>query len=148
MNTNLITKPQSQNATKQSSRQSPLPDSYIKPSSPRKKNTENYQKTNSLCISQQENYSKPSLKIVKEGTNQSLLKSFKIKIPYFPKKPFGKHDSLNNSELSFIEMNIKHTTHNLYEKNTKFYKIVCGRASSLGRKRDKSTRRHFNYKII
>lgn len=65
-------------------------------------------------------------------------KSFKIKIPYFPKRPFGKHDSMNTTELSFIEMDIKDTSHNLFEKNSKLYKFMCGRATSLGSKRDRS----------
>ncbi|OMJ65156.1 hypothetical protein SteCoe_39019 [Stentor coeruleus] len=65
-------------------------------------------------------------------------KSFKIKIPYFPKRPFGKHDSMNTAELNFIEMDIKDTSHNLFEKNSKLYKFMCGRATSLGSKRDRS----------
>ncbi|OMJ86385.1 hypothetical protein SteCoe_12112 [Stentor coeruleus] len=64
--------------------------------------------------------------------------SFKIKIPYFPKRPFGKHDSMNTSELNFIEMDIKDTSHNLFEKNSKLYKFMCGRATSLGSKRVRS----------
>ena len=68
----------------------------------------------------------------------STKRTFKIKLPFFPKRPFGKHDSLNNSELNFIEIDFKDKTHNLFEKHSKFYKIACGRATSVGRKRDTS----------
>lgn len=87
-------------------------------------------------IALQENNIQP-MNAFKEGLKERMKQAFKIKIPYFPKRPFGKHDSLNNSELNFVEINIKDNTHNLFEQHSKFYKIVCGRASSVGRRREK-----------
>lgn len=74
----------------------------------------------------------------KEALQSRLTKAFRIKIPYFPKRPFGKHDNMNDSQLNFIEMNIKDNTQHLLEKNSKFFKLACGRASSVGRRRRKS----------
>ena len=78
------------------------------------------------------------------------LKSFKIKVPFFRKRPFGKHDSFNGTELNFVELDCKSRCHNLYEKQSKFLKLACGRASSVGRNRDrsKSSRRQSLLKII
>ena len=86
----------------------------------------------------QENTIIKPLDSFKEALKVNFTKSFRMKIPYFPKRPFGKHDNLNNLELNFIEMDVEDNTHHLFEKNSKFYKIVCGRASSVGRRRDKS----------
>ena len=85
--------------------------------------------------------------VLKEAMRTKLAKEFRIKIPYFPKKPFGKHESLNNSELNFIETDIKNKQHNLYEKKTKFYKIVCGRSTSVSRKRERKSFRSPTHSI-
>jgi hypothetical protein len=65
-------------------------------------------------------------------------KSFRIKIPYFPKRPFGKPESFNNIELNFVEIECKDKCHNLYQKQSKFFKIACGRALSVSGRRDRT----------
>ena len=69
---------------------------------------------------------------LKDSLKLNLANSFKIKIPFFPKRPFGKHSNPNDTEMNFVEIDVSDKTHNLYEKHSKYYKIVCGRAYSVG----------------
>ena len=65
-------------------------------------------------------------------------RSFRIKIPCFPKRPFGKPESFNNVELNFVEIDCKDKSHNLYSKQSKFFKLTSGRASSVNGRRERT----------
>ena len=65
-------------------------------------------------------------------------RSFRIKIPCFPKRPFGKPESFNNVELNFVEIDCKDKSHNLYSKQSKFFKLASGRASSVNGRRERT----------
>ncbi|CAG9317894.1 unnamed protein product [Blepharisma stoltei] len=71
-----------------------------------------------------------------------------VRIPAFPKSPFGTHNNLNNSSLIFTELELHNLNEEKNEENIKLIKKVNGRnAKRRNSERDMTNSISFRYRI-